>query len=85
MASETFSSPSGARTRTTYSRSTSNDGCIMALASSPSVVASSRPVVLMSRRPIAIQRAPFSGGSDSNTVGRPSGSSRVVTSPSGLL
>jgi hypothetical protein len=41
----------------------------MALASSPSVVASSRPVVLMSRRLMAIQRAPFSGGSDSNTVG----------------
>src|SRR4249919_3324883 len=77
--------PSGARTRQTYSRSTSNDGCIIALASSPSVVSSSRPVVLMSRRPIAIQRAPLSAGSASKMVGRPSGSSRVVTSPSGLL
>src|SRR4249919_4145813 len=83
--SGTTSWPSGARTRQTYSRSTSNEGCISALASSPSVVSSSRPVVLMSRRPIAIQRAPLSIGSDSNTVGRPSGSSRVVTSPSGLL
>src|SRR5207342_2478930 len=83
--SGTLSWPSGARTRQTYSRSTSNDGCIIALASSPSVVSSSRPVVLMSRRPIAIQRAPLSAGSASKMVGRPSGSSRVVTSPSGLL
>src|SRR5688572_15874549 len=83
--SDTVSSPSGARTRQTYSRSTSNEGCIIALASSPSVVSSSRPVVLMSRRPIAIQRAPLSAGSASKIVGRPSGSSRVVTSPSGLL
>ena len=83
--SDTLSSPSGARTRQTYSRSTSREGCIIALASSPSVVSSSRPVVLMSRRPIAIQRAPLSAGSVSKIVGRPSGSSRVVTSPSGLL
>src|SRR5690606_37224560 len=83
--SDTLSSPSGARTRQTYSRSTSCEGCIIAFASSPSVVSSSRPVVLMSRRPIAIQRAPFSAGRDSKIVGRPSGSSRVVTSPSGLL
>lgn len=83
--SGTVSSPSGARTRQTYSRSTSKEGCISALASSPSVVSSSRPVVLMSRRPIAIQRAPLSAGSESKMVGRPSGSSRVVTSPSGLL
>src|SRR5690606_16550054 len=83
--SDTVSSPSGARTRHTYSRSISCEGCIIALASSPSVVSSSRPVVLMSRRPIEIQRAPLSAGSESRMVGRPSGSSRVVTSPSGLL
>src|SRR5690606_33130319 len=83
--SDTVSSPSGARTRHTYSRSISCEGCIIALASSPSVVSSSRPVVLMSRRPIEIQRAPLSAGSESKMVGRPSGSSRVVTSPSGLL
>src|SRR5690606_31071421 len=83
--SDTVSSPSGARTRHTYSRSISCEGCIIALASSPSVVSSSTPVVLMSSRPIEIQRAPFSAGSASKMVGRPSGSSRVVTSPSGLL
>ncbi|MNC94902.1 hypothetical protein D3C83_118830 [compost metagenome] len=57
----------------------------MALASSPSVVSSSNPVVLMSRRPTATQRAFLISGRWSKTVGRPSGSERVVSSPSGLL
>ena len=39
------------------------------LASSPSVVNSSSPSVFRSSRPTAIQRAVFSGGSLSNTVG----------------
>ena len=81
----TTSSATSPWMRQTYSRWMFEEGCIRALASSPSVVSSSRPVVLMSRRPTAIQREPFRRGRDSNTVGRPSGSSRVVTSPSGLL
>ncbi len=68
-----------------YSRSISREGCIRQLASSPSVVNNNRPAVLISKRPTAIQRKPLSLGNRSNTVGRPSGSEVVVTSPSGLL
>ena len=40
--------------------------------------------VLISKRPTAIHLAPFKRGKRSNTVGRPSGSLRVQSSPSGL-
>ena len=71
-------------TRTEYSRSTSRLGCIKRLANSPSVVKSNKPEVLISKRPTAIHLAPFKRGKRSNTVGRPSGSLRVQSSPSGL-
>ena len=72
------------RTRTAYSRSTPELGCMSRWASSPSSVNRSRPVVLKSNRPTATHRARPTAGSRSNTVGLPSGSLRVVTSPAGL-
>ena len=54
-------------------------------ANSPSLVNSIKPAVLISNRPTAIQRSPSIRGSRSNTVRRPSGSLRVLNSPSGLL
>ncbi len=71
--------------RAIYSRFTSYEGCIKRLASSPWLVNSRSPLVLMSRRPIAIQRPLLRLGKRSKTVGRPSGSDVVHTSPSGLL
>ena len=72
------------RSRTRYSRSISLEGCMRRCASSPSLVNSRRPEVLTSSRPTTIQRPLPGGGSRSKTVGRPSGSLRVVTSPRGL-
>ena len=72
-------------TRTAYSRSTSEDGCMSLLANSPSVVNSNKPSVLMSSRPIMIQRPARIFGRASKTVLRPSGSCWVQTSPAGLL
>src|SRR5690606_21443112 len=66
-------------------RSITHDGFINLLASSPSLVNSSKPLVLKSRRPTEIQRSPFNGGRLSYTVRRPSGSEREQISPSGLL
>jgi len=43
-------------TRTAYWRSNSPEGCMSALASSPSFVNNSNPKVLISNRPTAIQR-----------------------------
>ena len=54
-------------------------------ASSPSLVNSSSPEVFTSSRPTTIQRPLPGCGSRSNTVGRPSGSLRVVTSPTRLV
>ena len=70
--------------RTAYSRSTAKRGCIMRFASSPDVVKMSSPEVLKSSRPTASHFAPRSGGSCSNTLARPSGSSCETISPSGL-
>ena len=72
-------------TRTAYSRSTSCEGCIRRLASSPSLVNNNKPLVLISNRPTAIQRPFLIAGNRSNTVARPSGSLRLHSSPSGLL
>ena len=77
--------PSGEpRRRTRYSRRISLEGCMSRWASSPSLVNSSSPEVFTSSRPTTIQRPLAGGGSRSKTVGRPSGSLRVVTSPTGL-
>ena len=54
------------------------------LLSSPSLVNKSRPSEFRSNRPMVITLG-RSGGRRSKTVGRPSGSVRLVTSPSGLL
>jgi len=51
---------------------------------SPSVVNSSKPREFKSKRPTATHRPRFNFGKRANTVGRPCGSSRVVSSPSGL-
>src|SRR5574340_881934 len=53
-------------------------------AKSPSLVSSSSPVVAASSRPIGKRRGAPSG-MYRPTVGRPCGSSRVVTTPAGLL
>ena len=71
-------------TRHKYSRSTRLEGCINALAKSPSVVSSKRPEVVKSSRPTETQRPLFNRGRPSNTVARPSGSFREQTSPTGL-
>ena len=78
------SGPGCPRRRTRYSRSTSPEGCMRRCASAPSVVKIRSPEVLTSSLPTVIQRPRRGGGSRSNTVGRPSGSRRVVTSPRGL-
>ena len=72
------------RTRTAYSRSIPEPGCMSRWASSPSSVNRSRPVVLKSNRPTATHRARPTAGRRSNTVGLPSGSLRAVSSPAGL-
>ena len=81
----TISSVTSPCTRQRYSRSNSFSGCISFCANSPFVVKTNKPCVLISKRPTAIQREPRNLGSVSKTVLRPSGSWRVVTSPSGLL
>ena len=55
------------------------------MANSPWFVNNNNPLVLISNLPMAIQRPRLTFGSLSNTVGRPSGSTVVHTSPSGLL
>ncbi len=70
-------------TSTRYSLSTPWLGWATRLASSPSLVSSSRPSVAASSRPTANTRGV--AGTRSVTVGRPCVSLDVVTTPAGLL
>ena len=63
--------------------STPNDGWVSRWVRSPSLVRSSSPSVSWSSRPTGNTRG--SAGTSSTTVGRPCGSSAVVTTPAGLL
>ena len=71
-------------TRTAYSRSSPNLGCINWLASSPALVSSNRPSVFKSKRPTDCHLPWYTLGKRLKTVGLFCGSSCVTTSPAGL-